>query len=106
VVEKIINYIDNNYNDPDMSLKKIADIFAYTDKYLSHLFKESMQMNFTQYLTRLRVQKALDLIGGGLRDTDEIALQCGYRDTVYFSKVFKKIMCSTPNAYIKQKYQK
>ncbi len=106
VLENIISYIDNNYGDPDISLKKIADIFAYTDKYLSHLFKDNMQMNFIQYLTHLRVQRALDLIGEGERNIDAIAIACGYRDPVYFAKVFKKIMHSTPHAYVKQKDKK
>ena len=59
ILENVISFTDNNYMDPDFSLTKIADIFSYTDKYLSHLFKVSMNMNFSQYLTRLRMQRAL-----------------------------------------------
>jgi len=106
LLESIIGYIDNNYGDPDISLKKIADIFAYTDKYLSHLFKDSMQMNFSQYLTRLRMHRAIELIGEGERNIDSISTACGYRDTVYFAKVFKKYMKVTPYVYIKQKQKK
>ena len=100
VLENIINYIDNNYSDTNLSLKKVADIFAYTDKYLSHLFKERMQMNFNQYLTRLRIQRSVELMTAGERNISDIAYACGYEDSVYFAKVFKKIMGCTPREYL------
>lgn len=101
LVESITYYIDNNYTDPELSLKKIADIFAYTDKYLSHIFKAGTGMNFSEYLTRLRIQRAIDLIGKGARDVSQIAAESGYYDSVYFAKVFKRYMQKTPDKYIK-----
>ena len=101
LIESITYYIDNNYADPELSLKKIADIFAYTDKYLSHIFKEGTGMNFSEYLTRLRIQRAIDLIGKGARDVSQIAYESGYRDSVYFAKVFKRYVQKTPDKYIK-----
>ena len=101
LIENITYYIDNNYADPELSLKKIADIFAYTDKYLSHVFKEGTGMNFSEYLTRLRIQRAIDLIGRGARDVTQIAYESGYRDSVYFAKVFKRYVQKTPDKYIK-----
>lgn len=106
VVENIISYIDNNYMDPDLSLKKIADIFAYTDKYLSHIFKQNMNMNFTDYLSRLRIKRALEMIGEGEREMTALASACGYKDPVYFSKVFKKYTHKTPYEYIKSNKSK
>ena len=102
IIESLISYVDNNYTDPDMSLKKMADIFAYTDKYLSHLFKERMQINFSKYLTKLRLQKALELMNGGKRDVSKIAFECGFRDAGYFSKVFKLAFFKTPLEYISE----
>lgn len=102
LIENVTSYIDNNYSDPDLSLKKIADIFAYTDKYLSHVFKENTSMNFSDYLTRLRIKRALELIGEGERDVSRIATESGYRDSVYFAKVFKKYLHKTPNEYFKE----
>lgn len=100
VVENIISYVDNNYADSTISLKKIADIFAYTDKYLSHLFKENMKVNFNQYLTQLRVMRAVEIIGNGESNINAIARACGYNDSLYFGKVFKKIMHQSPREYI------
>ncbi len=99
VIEGVLDYINNHYTEPDISLKKVADIFAYTDKYLSHIFKTRMKINFSKYLTRLRVQRALELMGDGLHDVTEISNACGFRDPSYFSKVFKRMMGKTPLEY-------
>ncbi len=103
VLDNIISYVNNNYTDPTISLKKIADIFAYTDKYLSHLFKENMKINFNQYLTRLRIRRAVEFIGNGARNISTISQACGYSDPLYFAKVFKKHMQVTPHEYINGK---
>jgi len=103
VIDNIIDYIDSNYRDPDISLRRIADIFSYTDKYLSHLFKSSMNINWSTYLNRLRIQNAVQLINNGADDITEVALSSGYRDPVYFSKVFKKLTGRTPREYIGQR---
>ena len=99
-LESIVNYIDNHYTDPNLSLKQIADIYAYTDKYLSHLFKTKMNINWSTYVNRLRIQHALRLINDGERILYDIASASGYRDALYFSKVFKKFMNKTPREYI------
>lgn len=105
-LKNIINYIDNHYFEPDISLKKVANIFSYTDKYLSHLFKTSMNINWNVYLNQLRIQHAIELIERGFIDVYELATACGYSDPMYFSKVFKKFMSITPRAYIEQHLEK
>ena len=102
-LDGIVGYVNNNYTDPALSLKRVADIFAYNEKYLSHLFKENMKMNFNQYLTKLRIRKAIQLIENGERNIDAISLGCGYKDSSYFAKVFKKHVCRTPYEYINKK---
>ena len=91
-IQDAVIQMQNNYTDPDLSLKKIADIYAYTDKYLSHLFKAKMNINWNTYINRLRIQHAIKLIGDGSVNLSDIAAACGYRDVMYFSKVFKKFV--------------
>ncbi|MBQ9964747.1 MAG: helix-turn-helix transcriptional regulator [Clostridia bacterium] len=102
VFELIIDYVDNHYREPDLSLKKMSAIFAYTEKYLSYLFKKHMQLNFSTYVSTLRIQAALECIARGETSVARIALQCGFSDPLYFSKVFKKKVGSTPTAYARQ----
>ena len=101
VVENLKAYVEQNYADPDLSLKKAADIFAYTDKYLSHVFKQQTGQNFNELLTELRIRRAIELMRDGERRADTLANACGYRDPVYFAKVFKRVTGKTPKEYIK-----
>lgn len=99
--ESILVYIDEHYRDLDISLKKIASVFSYTEKYLSLLFKKNMNVSFRTYLNRLRIQYAHELIESGVTSVRQIAFMCGYYDALYFSKVFKKQRGTTPSEYIK-----
>ncbi len=101
--EQIVDYIDNHYRDSDISLKKIADIFSYTEKYLSYLFKKNMNISFKSYINNLRIQYAYHkLVENNVTSIAEIALSCGYSDSHYFSKVFKKVGGISPTEYIKK----
>lgn len=103
VIQNVLDYIDHNYQDTSLNLKKAADIFGYTDKYLSHLFKQHVQVNWRTYLNRLRIQHATATIDEGKTNITEIAHVCGFEDSLYFSKVFKKHTGKTPYGYIKSK---
>ncbi len=100
--EKFIDYVDNHYRDFDISLQKVADTFSYTEKYLSHLFKKNMNISFKTYINDLRIQYAYILIENGETSITDIARLCGYSDSHYFSKVFKKIRGISPTEYIKK----
>ena len=99
----ITEYINGHFREQGMSLQRVADIFSYTEKYLSYLFKKNMQIGFTQYINNLRIQYALGLIGEGWQSVSEIAFACGYSDALYFSKVFRKKIGCTPSQRIREK---
>ena len=98
--ELIADYVDMHFRDPDLTLRRVADVFAYTEKYLSHLFKKKMNVGFGEYLTNLRLQYAHKLISEGVTSVSEISVRCGYSDPLYFSKVFKKKVGRAPSEYI------
>ena len=101
--EMLIDYVDTHYRDPDICLKKIAMIFSYTEKYISHLFKTKMDIGFNKYLNNLRIQYAHEIISKNTTSVSEIAALCGFSDPLYFSKVFKKRVGCSPTEYIKNK---
>lgn len=96
----IVDYVDTHYRDADLSLKKLSGIFPYTEKYLSSLFHRKMNVRFSSYLNSLRLQYAHQLMDEGNTSVSSIAQQCGYSDSLYFSKVFKKRTGESPRAYL------
>ena len=101
--ELIVDYIDNHYMDSDISIKKIADVFSYTEKYISSLFCKNMKIKFKSYLSDLRIQYANKLIEDGETSVSKIAESCGYQDSLYFSKVYKQSTGKTPREKIKSR---
>ena len=85
----IADYIGNHFAEAELSLSKIADVFSYTEKYLSMLFKKYMGVGFRSYLAAVRLGHAKRLLSEGGVTVGEVAASVGYRDALYFSKVFK-----------------
>lgn len=100
LVIKIKEYIDTHFNLFDLDLKMIANKFSYNEKYISNLFKKEFKTGISEYISTIRVQNACTLIGQGLTCISEISSLCGYSDSLYFSKVFKKKTGLSPRAYI------
>ncbi|MBE6674716.1 MAG: AraC family transcriptional regulator [Ruminococcaceae bacterium] len=101
IFQNIVDYVDYHYRESDISLGRLANVFSYTEKYLSSLFKKNMQIGFISYLNNLRIQYACELIQNGNMNMSEIAVACGYSDYSYFSKVFKKITGHSPTDGLK-----
>ena len=96
----MVDYIEAHYADKDLSLQKIARIFSYTEKYLSVLFKKQMRIGFRQYLNTCRMRHAKRILAQNPNETVlAVAAACGYRDALYFSKVFKKHTGCSPSEY-------
>ncbi len=102
IFQMLADYVDSHYRDPDLSLKKLEGIFSYTEKYLSHLFKEKMNVGFSRYLNNLRIRYATELISQNVHSVTQISVMCGYSDPLYFSKLFKKKIGVSPTEYIKR----
>ncbi len=99
LISSIQVYISKNYHDPDLSLKKISDVFSISESYFSYLFKAETGRNFSEYLEELRMQQAMYL----LRETDtplsELYAHLGYGNANSFRRAFKKIYGSSPKAF-------
>ena len=98
----IQNYISENLANPEMSLRMVAGIFFYSEKYFSYLFREKTGIKFTDYLNDLRIRMALRLISENVTSVAELSSACGFMNACYFSKVFKKIVGKSPAAYIRE----
>jgi len=74
-IEKILEYINKNYSDPNLSLITIADEFKITPQYLSSFFKEKTGLKLSEYLMNLRIEKAKYLLINSPNSINEISQQ-------------------------------
>ncbi len=99
---KATEYIKNNFQK-GITLNDVADYVNLSAYYLSKLFKKELGINFIDYITFCRMEKAKKL----LKSTDEpiinISIELGYNEPNYFSKVFKKNFGITPSQYRDEK---
>ncbi|KKK39763.1 chemotaxis protein CheY [Mesobacillus campisalis] len=93
-------YIDQHLND-ELTLKDVAAQVHLNPSYFSVLFKEQVELNFSEYVTRRRIQRAKELIVSTRMPISEIAEEVGYKTSKYFIKIFKEIEGMTPSAYRK-----
>lgn len=96
--KRILQYIDEHYME-DISMQDAAEEMNYADAYFCKLFKQCFDQNFTSYLSSYRIEKAKELLEDITINVKEISEMVGYRDSNYFTKVFKRIVGVTPSEY-------
>lgn len=101
-ISEVITLTQENFTDPDLSIATISEEMGYSPKYLSTMFKKKKGIPFTEYLREIRLKHAIFLIENGVFSVKNVALLCGYRDALYFSKLFTKHLGTSPKEYIKQ----
>lgn len=94
-------FIANNYKQ-DIGLGDVAGVVNLSSVYFSGLFKKEMGENFVDYLNRVRIDAAKVLLKDVRNNIGEIAEQCGFSDTRYFAKIFKRSVGITPSDYRKR----
>ncbi|MCR5793461.1 MAG: response regulator [Lachnospiraceae bacterium] len=109
IVKDIRAYIEKNFRREELSLIDAAEYVNLSPQHLSRIFKKEIGITFVDYLTRLRIKKAIDLFEQDDLKMYEIAERVGYSTQHYFSSVFKKMMGISPAEYrrnIKSKKKK
>ena len=64
------------------------------------MFKHTYKIGFSRYLNTVRIRNACMLMKQGESEVQSIALRCGYRDPLYFSRLFKEYTGHSPRAYM------
>ncbi|MEK4113378.1 AraC-like DNA-binding protein/HAMP domain-containing protein [Paenibacillus sp. DS2363] len=97
VVERTMLYIDTHYRS-DISLENCADEEQMTPYALSKAFKQVSGINFIDYLTRVRMDAAKQLLRETTMKINDVAAAVGYQHS-YFNRIFKKQEGVTPSQY-------
>jgi len=93
-------FIDENFTD-EITLEEVSKVVCVSPQYFSRLFKEETSENFIEYLTKVRIDRAKELMKNSNLSIKEICYKTGYADPNYFSHIFKKTEKLTPSEYIK-----
>ncbi|WP_172556224.1 response regulator [Clostridium putrefaciens] len=101
-IEKAVEFIDHHYKE-DISLKDVANYAYLSESYLSRKMKKVLGIGFSEYITRLRMEKAIELLREPNTKVAKVALEVGYPDYRYFSQSFKKYTGYSPSEFIKDK---
>lgn len=99
LVEQAVIYINQNYADETLSLQKTADFLGVSHPYLSYLFKQELEKNYTEYVFERRMLAAKEMLETTQKNITEIALESGFSNSNYFSSCFKKRYQMTPKQY-------
>ena len=99
IVKEAKDYILNNYTNPELSLEVICRHLHLSPAYFSSLFKKETGHTYINYLTDIRLNKAVELLNTTDEKTYMIAEKVGYLEQNYFSYVFKKKFGVSPTKY-------
>lgn len=99
-IGQIKHYIMENSHE-EITLETLGRKMGLSPIYISKMFKEKLGINYIDFLTECRIEKAKKLMANPDKSIKEIAIEVGYHEPNYFSKVFKKIVQVSPKEYQK-----
>jgi AraC family L-rhamnose operon regulatory protein RhaS len=97
-ISKSINYLEQNWQqDPDG--KELAEVMSVSTPTFYRIFHQATGTNPTNYVNKLRVRKASELLLNTDNTISEIAFKVGFNDSNYFSRIFHKVLGVPPGTY-------
>lgn len=101
-LQPVLDYLDKHFADPDLTVKRICEIFYWSPSYLSRVFKKVVHISPIKYINQLRIRKAQRMLDGKQFNISTIAYACGYQSPYYFSLEFKRYVGVAPSRYVPQ----
>jgi AraC-like DNA-binding protein/ligand-binding sensor protein len=98
VITRAKQYIEEHQTD-DLSLGEVAKAVNTSSFYFCKLFKKATGINFTEYVSRVRIEKAKNLLLNPNLRVSEIAYEVGFQSLTHFNRVFRKIVGQSPTDY-------
>lgn len=95
---RALDYLNKNYME-DISLDSLAAYAGFSRYTLSRMFRQHTGSTFTQYLSKRRVDMAMELLASTRVPITQVALQCGFNSIATFNRVFRDVKGCTPTQY-------
>jgi AraC-like DNA-binding protein/ligand-binding sensor protein len=101
VITRAKNYIKEHQAE-DLGLEQVARAVHTSTYYFCKIFKKATGINFTDYLSRLRVERSKALLLNPNLRVSEIAYEVGFQSLTHFNRVFKRVLGQSPSDYREQ----
>lgn len=105
VIDQVKIYIQDNFME-NISITKLAEVACVSPNYFSHMFKNETGQNYKEYLTHVRMEKAVDMVLNTDFPLYQIAESVGYNNTRTFVDAFKSVYGESPTKYKKKMQDK
>ncbi len=102
IMQKILRYVEKNYNKPHLTNEFIAKEFQISEVYLRKLFINYCNTSPRQYIIDIRLSRAKQFLETGHVKIGSVATECGFTNQYHFCRLFKKKVGITPTEYIKE----
>ena len=100
IIEPAVKYISENYLNENISVPHLAEVCNVSETYLKNLFNLRFGVSPKKYITKLKMEYAVELMSSSLFPISRIAEILNYENIYYFSRVFKKEMGISPTEYM------
>lgn len=100
-IKAVLEYIETNYSS-FLSLEALAKVVGMNPKYFCRVFASLLHQSPMDYVNFYRVEQAAYLLDSTDRSVTAVGMECGFSESSYFTKVFKKYKGVTPSAYRRQ----
>ena len=101
LVALIKNYMEKNYHKSDICVRNVAEEYNISVSYVGRLLRKELGCSFVEYLTKIRIEKAMKLLRDPSLKIRQISESVGYEGQHYFSNIFKKTIGVPPGEYRK-----
>ena len=98
-IEPAVKYISENYTSSEINIPYLAFLSGISESYMKRLFLKKYGITPKKYITKLRLEYAVELLSSNMFSIGRIAEMTGYDNVYYFSKVFKENMGVSPGEY-------
>ena len=99
LAENMKDYLDENFRI-NITNQFLAERFGFVGSYLGSIFKSYYEVTPIEYVVQKRMEEGKKLLETGEMKIKEVAAWLGYEDSLYFSKVFKRVIGMSPKDYV------
>lgn len=98
-LDRALKYISENFANEELTVEEVAYTTDMSESHFRRLFKSAYHMSPVKYINQMRISRAKEMIRYSTASFSQIALETGFANVYYFSRMFKKEVGCTPSEY-------